>query len=94
MIDLKKCVRDIPGFPKEGIIFKDITPLFNEQCVSICSEWNGEWIFNKFSFIDNPEEIVKKNPKTDAELKKIIGIGEAKLKDFGKDIIKMVNSIS
>ena len=38
------------------------------------------------------EEIVKKNPKTDAELKKIIGIGEAKLKDFGKDIIKMVNS--
>ena len=27
MIDLKKHVRDIPGFPKEGIIFKDITTL-------------------------------------------------------------------
>jgi adenine phosphoribosyltransferase len=27
MIDLKKHIRDIPGFPKEGIIFKDITTL-------------------------------------------------------------------
>ncbi|MCP4602638.1 MAG: adenine phosphoribosyltransferase [Proteobacteria bacterium] len=24
---LRKCIRDIPDFPKEGIIFKDITPL-------------------------------------------------------------------
>jgi bloom syndrome protein len=38
------------------------------------------------------EEIVKNNPTTEAELKKIIGIGEAKLKDFGKDILKMVKS--
>ena len=27
MKELKKHIRDIPGFPKEGIIFKDITPL-------------------------------------------------------------------
>lgn len=27
MEDLKKYIRDIPGFPKEGIIFHDITPL-------------------------------------------------------------------
>lgn len=27
MIDLKEYIRDIEGFPKEGIIFKDITPL-------------------------------------------------------------------
>ncbi|MDD5496322.1 MAG: adenine phosphoribosyltransferase [Candidatus Omnitrophica bacterium] len=27
MSELKKYIRDIPGFPKEGIIFKDITPL-------------------------------------------------------------------
>jgi len=27
MIDLKQYIRDIPDFPKEGIIFKDITPL-------------------------------------------------------------------
>ena len=26
-MDLKKYIRDIPDFPKEGIIFKDITPL-------------------------------------------------------------------
>lgn len=27
MHDLKKYIRDIPGFPKEGIVFKDITTL-------------------------------------------------------------------
>lgn len=27
MDDLKKLVRDVPDFPKKGIIFKDITPL-------------------------------------------------------------------
>ena len=26
---IKKVIRDIPDFPKEGIIFKDITPLLN-----------------------------------------------------------------
>ena len=30
MIDLKKHVRDIPGFPKEGVIFKDITTLLRD----------------------------------------------------------------
>lgn len=29
-IDLKKCIRDIPDFPKEGIIFKDITTLLKD----------------------------------------------------------------
>jgi adenine phosphoribosyltransferase len=29
-MDLKKTIRDIPGFPKEGIIFKDITTLLKE----------------------------------------------------------------
>jgi len=27
MIDYKEFIRDIPDFPKEGIVFKDITPL-------------------------------------------------------------------
>ena len=27
MIDLKRHIRDIPDFPKPGIVFKDITPL-------------------------------------------------------------------
>jgi len=30
VIDLKKHVRDIPNFPKEGIIFKDITTLLQD----------------------------------------------------------------
>ena len=28
-IDLRLLVRDVPDFPKPGIIFKDITPLLN-----------------------------------------------------------------
>jgi bloom syndrome protein len=39
------------------------------------------------------EEIVSKNPTTDSELKNIAGIGEAKTREFGKDIIKMVKSV-
>jgi adenine phosphoribosyltransferase len=27
MLELKKFIRDIPGFPKAGIVFRDITPL-------------------------------------------------------------------
>jgi len=27
MRDIRKAIRDIPDFPKQGIIFKDITPL-------------------------------------------------------------------
>jgi len=30
MHDLKKYIRDIPGFPKQGIIFKDITTLLKD----------------------------------------------------------------
>lgn len=30
MNDLKKSIRDIPGFPKEGIVFKDITTLLKD----------------------------------------------------------------
>jgi len=29
--DLKNYIRDIPNFPKEGIIFKDITPLWKDK---------------------------------------------------------------
>lgn len=31
MNDLKKYIRDIPDFPKEGITFRDITPLLQNQ---------------------------------------------------------------
>ncbi len=30
-LDLKKSIRDIPDFPKKGIIFKDITPLLKDK---------------------------------------------------------------
>lgn len=46
-------------FDADTIIFKDITPLFNEQFLSICAEWENDWIYNEFSFIPNPDKIVK-----------------------------------
>src|SRR5437867_12825757 len=30
-MDLKKYIRDVPDFPKKGIVFKDITPLLNDK---------------------------------------------------------------
>lgn len=30
MIDLEKWIRDVPDFPKPGIVFKDITPLLGD----------------------------------------------------------------
>jgi adenine phosphoribosyltransferase len=29
-VDFKTCIRDIKDFPKEGIVFKDITPLLKD----------------------------------------------------------------
>ena len=29
-LDLKQFIRDIPDFPKAGILFRDITPLLND----------------------------------------------------------------
>ncbi len=38
-MDLKKYVRDIPNFPKKGIVFKDITPMLsNAKAFKSCSE--------------------------------------------------------
>ncbi len=34
--EIKKAIRDIPDFPKPGIVFKDITPLFYDQ--QLCSD--------------------------------------------------------
>src|SRR5258705_83673 len=30
-MDLKTYIRDVPDFPKKGIVFKDITPLLNDK---------------------------------------------------------------
>ncbi|MBK9283917.1 MAG: adenine phosphoribosyltransferase [Sphingobacteriaceae bacterium] len=34
--DIIKTIRDVPDFPKPGILFKDITPLFYDQ--NLCNE--------------------------------------------------------
>jgi adenine phosphoribosyltransferase len=43
--ELKKFVRDVPGFPQPGIVFKDITPLLADKATFkkvvdlVCSRW-------------------------------------------------------
>lgn len=50
MVELKPFIRDIPGFPKEGITFKDITPLlkdgkkFREAVDMLADEFKSEKI--------------------------------------------------
>jgi adenine phosphoribosyltransferase len=46
-IDLKSKIRDVPDFPKEGIVFKDIMPLLAdpaafEQTVDELADWASE----------------------------------------------------
>lgn len=50
---IKQTIRDIPDFPKPGIIFKDITPLFYDQ--KLCSRIVDEFIAR---FDHKPDAIV------------------------------------
>jgi adenine phosphoribosyltransferase len=34
--EIRNCIRDVPDFPKPGILFKDITPIFYDQ--KLCSK--------------------------------------------------------
>jgi adenine phosphoribosyltransferase len=43
-IDLKDCVRDVPDWPEQGVIFRDITPLLRDkealdQTIHELAEW-------------------------------------------------------
>lgn len=40
--NIKKSIRDIPDFPKAGIIFKDITPILKDQ--ALCTQIVDEFI--------------------------------------------------
>ncbi len=45
---IKNIIRDVPDFPKKGILFKDITPVFqNQQVCSEIIEAFEKSIFNK-----------------------------------------------
>ncbi|RJQ31063.1 MAG: adenine phosphoribosyltransferase [Actinobacteria bacterium] len=49
-MDLKQFIRDIPDFPKEGIMFKDITPLlankdaFKHAIDALCEQYSDKQI--------------------------------------------------
>jgi adenine phosphoribosyltransferase len=48
MKSLKRFIRDVPNFPKEGIVFKDISPLlanpvaFRAVITSLAEQWDGK----------------------------------------------------
>lgn len=50
MKDLKNIIRDVPDFPKPGILFKDIAPLlqnketFQQAIDAIAAQWAGQHI--------------------------------------------------
>lgn len=50
MDELRALIRDIPDFPKKGIVFKDVTPLladaraFRRAISAMAEAWNGEKI--------------------------------------------------
>ena len=49
-MDLRRLIRDVPDFPKPGIVFKDITPLLGEPGAlvavtdAIAAAWSGKGI--------------------------------------------------
>jgi len=48
MKDLKNFIRDIPGFPKEGINFHDITPLLqNSEAFAYAIDCMAETLVDK-----------------------------------------------
>jgi adenine phosphoribosyltransferase len=51
--DIKQALRDIPDFPKPGILFKDITPVFYDQ--KLCTRIVDEFIAR---FDTKPDAIV------------------------------------
>jgi hypothetical protein len=60
-INLKDYIKEVQDFPTKGVGFKDITPLFNQQFLSICGEWSDNWLYNYYSpFTPNVSKIVKK----------------------------------
>ena len=76
MLDIEDYIRIIPDFPKEGIIFKDITPLLaSPEASSVCVQQlleliDGKKIDNNCSC--NRTLFHKENPKI--SLKKHCGI--------------------
>lgn len=49
MNDVRECIRDVPDFPKPGILFKDITPVLNNA--PLCGQIY-DWMAAQFSDID------------------------------------------
>jgi len=76
-------------FDADTIIFKDISDLFEKQAFSVCSEWDEKYLYNDFSFVQNPKEIVDTY-----KLKKLYSIYSGFLRfektDFYKKLYKNV----
>jgi adenine phosphoribosyltransferase len=53
IVDLAQFIRDIPDFPKKGVIFKDITPLLRDKKAF---QESIHWITNPY--LNNPVDVV------------------------------------
>lgn len=52
--DIKNAIRDVPDFPKPGILFKDITPIFYDQV--LCNRITDEFMMRLQPL--NPDAII------------------------------------
>ena len=83
MQDWRELIRDVPGFPREGVVFKDITPLladaegFNSAVESMAAPWRGVVLDAVFA-------IESRGFILGAALARVLGTGFVPLRKPGK----------
>ena len=83
MQDWRELIRDVPGFPREGVVFKDITPLladaegFNSAIESMAAPWRGVVLDAVFA-------IESRGFILGAALARALGLGFVPLRKTGK----------
>ena len=83
MQDWRELIRDVPDFPREGVVFKDITPLladadgFNSAIESMAAPWRGVVLDAVFA-------IESRGFILGAALARALGLGFVPLRKTGK----------
>jgi adenine phosphoribosyltransferase len=82
-MDLNQYIRDVPDFPKEGIVFKDITPLLGDPkayrfCLATMANLVSDYSFDKIAGIESRGFIFG------AALAKEFGVGFVPIRKPGK----------
>ena len=83
MHDWRELVRDVPGFPREGVVFKDITPVladatcFDQAVEAMAAPWRGVVLDAVFA-------IESRGFILGAALARALGLGFVPLRKTGK----------